>query len=148
MRRFILLFLLVPACALAQSGVWGLRGITRRFVVHGNIVYAVDGRGVAAYDATTLKRLQTIETESESLHGRTQVLRYVDGFDALSVCMCKLYGVDYVYRCTVRMVACAHNNRSSDRVDQVVGPLNTSVPGSRDAPRRETNHRYFEFKRL
>jgi hypothetical protein len=24
----------------------------------------------------------------------------------------------------------------------------TSVPASRDAPRRETNHRYFEFKRL
>jgi hypothetical protein len=66
-RRFILLFLLVPACALAQSGVWGLRGITKRFVVHGNVVYAVDGRGVTAYDATTLKRLQTIETESESL---------------------------------------------------------------------------------
>lgn len=67
MRRLILLFLLVPACALAQSGVWGLRGITRRFVVHGNVVYAVDGRGVTAYDATTLTRLETIETDSESL---------------------------------------------------------------------------------
>jgi hypothetical protein len=31
-------------------------------------------------------------------------------------------------------------------VQQVV--MLTCVPGSRDAPRRETNHRYFEFKRL
>ena len=31
-------------------------------------------------------------------------------------------------------------------VQQVV--MLTYVPGSRDAPRRETNHRYFEFKRL
>src|SRR5438128_1974216 len=66
-RRFIFLFLLLPACALAQSGVWGLRGITKRFVIHGNIVYAVDGRGVAAYDATTLKRIAVAETDAESL---------------------------------------------------------------------------------
>jgi hypothetical protein len=52
---------------LAQSGVWGLRGITRRFLVDGNLVYAVDGRGVAVYDATTLARVDVVETEGESL---------------------------------------------------------------------------------
>src|SRR5207237_2727883 len=66
-RRLALLLLFFPALTLAQSGVWGLRGITKRFVLRGNVVYAVDGRGVAAYDATTLKRIAVAETDAESL---------------------------------------------------------------------------------
>ncbi len=69
MRRLILALLLVPACALAQSGVWGLRGITKRLIVRGNRVYAVDGRGVAAYDATTFAKIAAAETEAESFDG-------------------------------------------------------------------------------
>lgn len=67
MRRLVLILLFLPACVFAQSGVWGLRGITKRFVVRGNVIYDVDGRGVATYDAATLQRLGSVETDAESL---------------------------------------------------------------------------------
>jgi hypothetical protein len=68
-RRLALLLLFLPTLALAQSGVWGLRGITKRFVVRSGAVYTIDGRGVAAYDAATLARLAAAETNAESLDG-------------------------------------------------------------------------------
>jgi len=71
-RRLILALLallLVPTFAIAQSGTWGLRGFPKRFLVHGDRVYAIDGRGVAVYDATTLATIVTVETEAESLDG-------------------------------------------------------------------------------
>src|SRR5437016_10541100 len=68
-RRLLLLAILLPTCAFAQSGVWGLRGITRRLLVRGSFVVDVDGRGVAVYDANTLRRLDAVETEGESVDG-------------------------------------------------------------------------------
>jgi hypothetical protein len=66
-RRLILFLLLFPTLALA--GTWGLRGITKRFLVRGDRVYAIDGRGVAVYDASALTKIATAETEAESLDG-------------------------------------------------------------------------------
>ena len=65
----LILFLSVVA-ALGQSGQWGSRGISRRFVVLGNLVIAADGRGVAVYDvsdAANIRRLSVVETQTESL---------------------------------------------------------------------------------
>lgn len=65
----LILFSSVVA-ALGQSGQWGSRGISRRFVVHGNLVIAADGRGVAVYDvsdAANIRRLSVVETVAESV---------------------------------------------------------------------------------
>jgi hypothetical protein len=56
------LLLTVPA-ALAQSGMWGSRGITERFVMSGNVLYAAEGRGVAAYRVTDLATIGRIDLE-------------------------------------------------------------------------------------
>lgn len=70
MRRLLfVLVLLVPPLASAQTGVWGLRGITRRLIVRGDRVYAIDGRGAAMYDATTFAKIGAVETEAESVDG-------------------------------------------------------------------------------
>ncbi|MCU1350116.1 MAG: hypothetical protein JWO56_3146, partial [Acidobacteria bacterium] len=55
--------------ALADSGSWGTRGISRRFVTSGNLVFAADGRGLAVYDvsSTAVKRTAVLETDDESL---------------------------------------------------------------------------------
>jgi len=88
-RRLVLLLLLIAPCALAQSGVWGLRGITKRFVLRENVVVAVDGRGVAVYDATTLAKLDAAETRAESLDaafaGATLIVLTRDGLERFSV---------------------------------------------------------------
>ena len=65
-----LILLTAVATALGQSGQWGSRGISRRFVVQGNLVIAADGRGVAVYDvsnAASIRRLSVIETAAESI---------------------------------------------------------------------------------
>ena len=65
----LILFSSVVA-ALGQSGQWGSRGISRRFVVQGNLVIAADGRGVAVYDvsdAANIRRLSVVETAAESI---------------------------------------------------------------------------------
>src|SRR3989454_6189427 len=65
----LILFFSVVA-APGPSGQWGSRGISRRFVVQGNLVIAADGRGVAVYDvsnAASIRRLSVIETETESI---------------------------------------------------------------------------------
>ncbi len=67
MRRLFILLLFIPT--LAQSGTWGQRGITKRFLVRGDRVYAIDGRGVAAYDANSVTKIAAVETEAESLDG-------------------------------------------------------------------------------
>ena len=89
MRRLVILLLLIPACAVAQSGAWGLRGITRRLMVRGNFVFDVDGRGVAAYDVTTLRRVDAAETASESLDGAfagdTLVVLTRNGFERFAI---------------------------------------------------------------
>jgi len=68
---------LLALAAHADSGSWGTRGISRRFVTAGNLVFAADGRGLAAYDvsssstanpaATAIRRTAVVETDDESL---------------------------------------------------------------------------------
>lgn len=60
---------LLAAAAAADSGSWGTRGFSRRFVVAGNLVFAADGRGLAAYDVSSadVKRTAVSESEDESL---------------------------------------------------------------------------------
>ena len=63
MRKILLLlFLSVPL--LAQGGIWGERGISRRFVLRGDVLYAADGRGVSVYDVSTAAAIRRIDVES------------------------------------------------------------------------------------
>jgi hypothetical protein len=68
MRPFLILISLLvsfPAFAQsgAQSGMWGQRGISRAFVIRGDVLYAADGRGVAAYDISAADRITRIDVE-------------------------------------------------------------------------------------
>src|SRR5687768_12791641 len=67
MRRtpfLLLVSLLFSLPSLPQSGVWGERGASRRFVVNGNILYAADGRGVSVYDVSAANRVSRIDVET------------------------------------------------------------------------------------
>ncbi len=65
MRRTLLLVSLVLSfSALAQSGVWGMRGISHAFLVHNNVLFAADGRGVVSYDISAPDRITRIDVES------------------------------------------------------------------------------------
>jgi len=58
--------------AFSQSGSWGMRGFSERFLVSGNYVIAVDGAGFSVYDtgvAGKVRKLAQIETGSESIDG-------------------------------------------------------------------------------
>ncbi|HEY0371827.1 MAG TPA: hypothetical protein VGD79_07480 [Thermoanaerobaculia bacterium] len=66
MRRYLALltFLLVSLSAIAQqSGMWGQRGISRAYLVHDGILYAADGRGLAAYDVRSMDRVGRVDVE-------------------------------------------------------------------------------------
>ena len=64
MRRFlVLLSLLVSFSLAAQSGMWGQRGISRAFAIDDDVLYAADGRGVAAYDVSAADRITRIDVE-------------------------------------------------------------------------------------
>jgi hypothetical protein len=70
--RLSIFLLLVPIAALAQSGAWGLRGISQRFLVDGNFVIDIDGAGFSVYDTGTpnsVRRVSRIETDQESVDG-------------------------------------------------------------------------------
>ena len=70
MRRLAsLIAALIPIYAFAQTGEWGARGVSRRFVIDGQRVFAADGRGVAVYDVSqsTVQRKAAVETATESL---------------------------------------------------------------------------------
>jgi hypothetical protein len=70
--RLSILLLLVPIALAAQSGVWGLRGISQRFLVDGNFVIDVDGAGFSVYDVSapnSVRRVSRIETNDESIDG-------------------------------------------------------------------------------
>ena len=70
MRRLSLLCWLIASPLIA--GVWGARGVSHAFLVRGNLVYDVDGRGVAVYDVTNpaaIRRTAVIESVAESLDG-------------------------------------------------------------------------------
>ncbi|HEX7705029.1 MAG TPA: hypothetical protein VF701_01080 [Thermoanaerobaculia bacterium] len=47
----------------AEAGIWGERGISRRFIVEGERLYAADGRGVAVYDIGNPSDLSRIHVE-------------------------------------------------------------------------------------
>src|SRR5207253_3056615 len=70
MRRFLItIAVFLPVVAAAQTGEWGSRGVSRRFVLRGDRVFAADGRGVAVYDVSSqpIRRIAVAETSSESL---------------------------------------------------------------------------------
>src|SRR5205085_10910164 len=70
MRRLFPIFFLLCSPLFAQSGVWGSRGISHAFLERGGVVYDVDGRGVALYDASdpsAIRRVAVADTDGESL---------------------------------------------------------------------------------
>jgi len=72
MRRLFPFLLLACSPLLAQSGVWGARGVSHAFLVRDNLVYDVDGRGVAVYDVgdpAAIRRTAVIDSPAESLDG-------------------------------------------------------------------------------
>ena len=72
-RKLVLLFLLslpLVAAAQTQQGIWGERGISRRFLVRGNLLYAADGRGVSVYDVSNPAAIRRIDVESGNAESR------------------------------------------------------------------------------
>ena len=67
MNRLTLFLLLV--CAPLSAGVWGSRGVSHAFLVRDNLVYDIDGRGVAVYDTTKFQRVNVVESSAETLDG-------------------------------------------------------------------------------
>ncbi len=66
MRRLLfptLVTLLVTLSALADSGIWGQRGFTRRFVSSGNLLYTADGRGVSVFDVGNPAAIARLDVE-------------------------------------------------------------------------------------
>jgi len=97
--RLSIFLLLVPIAVLAQSGVWGLRGISQRFLVDGNFIVDIDGAGFSVYDTGTpnaVRRVSRVETDQESTDGaisgndlivatRSAIERYTINADGSSV---------------------------------------------------------------
>lgn len=66
MRRLLfpsLVTLLVSLSAIADSGMWGQRGFTRRFVSSGNLLYTADGRGVSVFDVGNTAAIARLDVE-------------------------------------------------------------------------------------
>lgn len=73
MRKLVLLSLLslsVAAAAATPQGIWGERGISRRFLLRGNLLYAADGRGVSVYDVSNPAAIRRIDVESGDAESR------------------------------------------------------------------------------
>ena len=70
-KALLLVFLSLPVLA---QGVWGERGISRRFVVSGNLLYAADGRGVSVYDVSNPAAIRRIDVESGDAESRDLAL--------------------------------------------------------------------------
>lgn len=67
MRRIPLLLilgLLSLSSAAAEEGLWGSRGIPKRFVAAGELLYAADGRGVTVYDVANPAAITQLDVES------------------------------------------------------------------------------------
>lgn len=62
-RTLLLLSFLVSLSASADFGMWGQRGISRAFAIRNDVLYAADGRGVAAYDVSAANRITRIDVE-------------------------------------------------------------------------------------
>lgn len=98
MRRtpfLLLVSLLLSLSAFAvESGMWGQRGASRRFVVsaNGNFLYAADGRGVAVYDVRAANSVARIDVEGSdaetndlALMGNDLVVATSEGVERFSV---------------------------------------------------------------
>lgn len=70
----LLVLLSLPLFAQTPSGSWGERGISRRFAVSGNLVYAADGRGVSVYDVSNPAAIRRIDVESGDAETRDLAL--------------------------------------------------------------------------
>lgn len=75
-RRFLVLalfsFFLAAPQGSAQSGTFGLRGITRRLLLRSSLIVDVDGQGVSVYDVSNpagVRKVSSVETPQESLDG-------------------------------------------------------------------------------
>jgi hypothetical protein len=73
-RRFAIaifaLLSLLPRFASADSGSWGARGISHRFLVRGDLVFDADGRGISVYDTANpaqIRRAGSATTDDETL---------------------------------------------------------------------------------
>ena len=62
--RLLVLALLTTAAAAQPQGIWGERGISRRFVLRGDFLYAADGRGVSVYDVADPRVIRRVDIES------------------------------------------------------------------------------------
>jgi hypothetical protein len=64
---FVIAFVIAPL-ALADSGVWGERGIGKGFAVRGSLLFEADGRGISVYDTrgASPSRIAVVPTASES----------------------------------------------------------------------------------
>lgn len=60
----LILPLISSAVAAQPQGVWGERGISKRFVVRGSLLYAADGRGVSVYDVANPAAIRKVDVES------------------------------------------------------------------------------------
>ena len=67
MRRLVL-FLLLASSPLSAA-VWGSRGVSHALLVRDNLVYDIDGRGVAVYDTAAFQRVSVVESSAETLDG-------------------------------------------------------------------------------
>ncbi|HYR29218.1 MAG TPA: hypothetical protein VEU30_12180 [Thermoanaerobaculia bacterium] len=72
MRKLLLLSLVLLSFSLfAQpQGIWGERGISRRFVLRGDLLYSADGRGVSVYDVSNPASIRRIDVESGDAESR------------------------------------------------------------------------------
>src|SRR5438445_4297779 len=92
MRRLLIALLAFAVSAFGQSGEWGSRGVSRRFVVRSEQIFAADGRGVAVYQVGQggVRRAAVVETTAESLDlaflsDRDLIVATRDGLDRYSV---------------------------------------------------------------
>ncbi|HKR62680.1 MAG TPA: hypothetical protein VJZ00_03020 [Thermoanaerobaculia bacterium] len=63
MRRLSLLIFLSLVPTFLFAGQWGSRGISKRFVTAGNLLYDADGRGVTVYDVSNPANMRAVDVE-------------------------------------------------------------------------------------
>jgi hypothetical protein len=94
--RSLLLLLVVLATgtvAQAQAGMWGSRGVSRRFALRDPLLYVADGRGVAVYNVADAAAIRRVDVEISDAETRDLAL---SGSDLLAVA-----GADGIQRFTV-----------------------------------------------
>ena len=63
-RKTVLFFLAIALALPLHAGEWGSRGVSRRFVVSGDRLFAADGRGVSVYDVSNPAGIRRIDIEA------------------------------------------------------------------------------------